>query len=128
MRLNNHQRRRIFLGVKRYAERPKTVANDAKKENIRSHKYKTVTSIRYDTIRNDTIPDKTRQDKTIQDKTRQYNTRQYKTRQDKTIQDNTRQYKTIGRDTTTVKTNHCGPFILVYNLCVFSSNRDFICR
>ena len=42
----------------------------------------------------------------------QYNTAQYNTVQYKTIQYNTIQYKTIGWDTTTVKTNYCGPFCI----------------
>ena len=54
MRLNNHQRRRISLGVKRYVELPKTVTNNAeKRENIRSQKCQTVSQ--YNTIQYNTI-------------------------------------------------------------------------
>ena len=54
MRLNNHQRRRISLGVKRYVELPKTMTNNAeKRENIRSQKGQTVSQ--YNTIQYNTI-------------------------------------------------------------------------
>ena len=54
MRLNNHQRRRISLGVKRYVELPKTVTNNAeKRENIRGQKCQTVSQ--YNTIQYNTI-------------------------------------------------------------------------
>ena len=59
MRLNNHQRRRISLGVKRYVELPKTVTNNAeKRENIRSQKCQTVSqynTIQYNTVQYNTI-------------------------------------------------------------------------
>ena len=71
MRLNNHQRRRISLGVKRYVELPKTMTNNAeKRENIRSQKGQTVSQ--YNTIQYNTI-----QYNTIQYNTIQYNTIQY---------------------------------------------------
>ena len=106
MRLNNHQRRRISLGVKRYVELPKTVTNNAeKRENIRSQKCQTVSqyntnnTIQYNTIQYNTIQYNTIQYNTIQYNTIQYNTIQYNTIQYNTIQYNTIQYNTIQYNT-----------------------------
>ena len=75
MRLNNHQRRRISLGVKRYVELPKTMTNNAeKRENIRSQKGQTVSQ--YNTTQHNTTQHNTTQHNTTQHNTIQYSTRQ----------------------------------------------------
>ena len=89
MRLNNHQRRRISLGVKRYVELLKTVTNNAeKRENIRSQKCQTVSQ--YNTIQYNAM-----QCNAMQCNAMQCNAMQCNAMQCNTMQCNAMQYNII---------------------------------